>query len=80
MKRTSPSFLSSLYVCVCVCVCVVCVVCVCVQVYKAFLEELQFYGLLAVADVQKIFANLSELVEVLSDGLVSMFRLWCVCL
>jgi hypothetical protein len=50
------------------------------QVYKAFLEELQFYGLLAVADVQKIFANLSELVEVLSDGLVSMFRLWCVCL
>jgi hypothetical protein len=33
------------------------------QVYKAFLEELQFYGLLAVADVQKIFANLSELVE-----------------
>lgn len=34
------------------------------QVYKAFLEELQFYGFLAVADVQKIFANLSELVEV----------------
>ena len=34
------------------------------QVYKAFLEELQFYGFLAIADVQKIFANLSELVEV----------------
>lgn len=34
------------------------------QVYKAFLEELQFYGFLVVADVQKIFANLSELVEV----------------
>lgn len=32
--------------------------------YKAFLEELQFYGFLVVADVQKIFANLSELVEV----------------
>ena len=32
--------------------------------YKAFLEELQFHRFLVVADVQKIFANLSELVEV----------------
>lgn len=34
------------------------------QVYKAFLEELHFYGILQVADMEKIFANLSELVEV----------------
>lgn len=46
--------------------------------YKAFLEELQFYGLLVVADVQKIFANLSELVEVLSDGSAPpQWLLWC---
>lgn len=32
------------------------------------MEELQFYGHLIVADVQKIFANLSELVEVESYG------------
>ena len=34
------------------------------QVYKAFLEELQFYGCLTIADTDKIFGNLSELVEV----------------
>ena len=39
-------------------------ICDSVQVYKAFLEEVQFYGYLLIADVQKIFANLSELVEV----------------
>lgn len=36
------------------------------QVYRAFLEELHFYGILQVADMEKIFANLSELVEVSS--------------
>ena len=34
------------------------------QVYKGFLEELHFHGILKVADVDKIFANLSELCEV----------------
>ena len=34
------------------------------QVYKGFLEELHFHGVLKVADVDKIFANLSELCEV----------------
>ena len=34
------------------------------QVYKAFLEELHFHGLLQVADINKLFANLSELCEV----------------
>lgn len=48
-----------------------------VQVYKSFLEELQFYGFLAVADVQKIFANLSELVEVgPAGGVVSLQGVW----
>ena len=34
------------------------------RVYKGFLEELHFHGILKVADVDKIFANLSELCEV----------------
>ena len=34
------------------------------QVYKGFLEELHFHGILKIADVDKIFANLSELCEV----------------
>lgn len=34
------------------------------QVYKGFLEELHFHGVLKIADVDKIFANLSELCEV----------------
>ena len=34
------------------------------QVYKGFLEELHFHGVLKVADVDKVFANLSELCEV----------------
>ena len=33
-------------------------------VYKTFLEELHFHQILKVADVDKIFANLSELCEV----------------
>ena len=63
-------------VCVCVCVCVHVHVCVCVcyiylttlyiQVYKGFLDELHFHGILKIADVDKIFANLSELCEVWS--------------
>ena len=47
------------------------------QVYKAFLEELQFYGVLAVADVQKIFANLSELVEVSLLYISTSYLLTC---
>ena len=34
------------------------------QVYKRFLEVLHFHGILVVADIDKIFANLSELCEV----------------
>jgi len=34
------------------------------QVYKGFLEVLHFHGILVLADVDKIFANLSELCEV----------------
>lgn len=34
------------------------------QIYKGFLEELHFYGILKIADTDKIFANLSELCEV----------------
>lgn len=33
-------------------------------VYKNFLEELHFHQILKVADIDKIFANLSELCEV----------------
>lgn len=33
-------------------------------VYKKFLEELHFHQILKVADIDKIFANLSELCEV----------------
>lgn len=36
----------------------------CVQVYKGFLVELHFHGILTIADIDKIFANLSELCEV----------------
>ncbi len=36
-------------------------------VYKSFLELLHFHGILMVADVDKIFANLSELCEVRQD-------------
>ncbi len=36
----------------------------CVQVYKGFLDELHFHGILKIADVDKIFANLSGLCEV----------------
>ena len=43
--------------------------------YKAFLEELQFYGLLTVADIQKIFANLNELVEV-CDQVISTVMIY----
>ena len=32
--------------------------------YKGFLDELHFHGILKIADVDKIFANLSELCEV----------------
>lgn len=39
------------------------------QVYKGFLEELHFHGVLKIADVDKIFANLSELCEVSSISL-----------
>jgi hypothetical protein len=46
------------------------------QVYKAFLEELQFYGYLVVADVQKIFANLSELVELSITVASDLFKLF----
>ena len=35
-------------------------------VYKNFLEELHFHQILGVADVDKIFANVSELCEVWS--------------
>jgi hypothetical protein len=45
-------------------------------VYKAFLEELQFYGYLVVADVQKIFANLSELVELSMTVASDLFKLF----
>lgn len=38
--------------------------CLKLQIYKGFLEELHFYGVLKVADTEKIFANLSELCEV----------------
>ena len=34
------------------------------QVYKGFLEELHFHNILKIADVDKIFANLSEMCEV----------------
>ena len=34
------------------------------NVYKGFLEELHFHGILKIADIDKIFANLSELCEV----------------
>lgn len=34
------------------------------QVYKGFLDELHFHGILKIADVDKIFANLSGLCEV----------------
>ena len=33
-------------------------------VYKNFLEELHFHQILKVADIDKIFANLSELCQV----------------
>jgi len=37
-------------------------------VYKGFLGDLHFYGILQIADVDKIFANLSELCEVSSTA------------
>lgn len=47
------------------------------QVYKAFLEELHFHGLLKVADIDKLFANLSELCEV-GDTSVATVCTLCV--
>ncbi len=40
------------------------------QVYKGFLDELHFHGILKIADVDKIFANLSELCEVRGQILI----------
>ena len=48
-------------------------------VYKTFLEELHFHQILKVADVDKIFANLSELCQVWSiraiNTLLTNFKL-----
>jgi len=46
------------------------------QVYKAFLEELHFHGLLKVADIDKLFANLSELCELSARVCRDLFQLF----
>lgn len=45
-------------------------------VYKKFLEELHFHQILKVADIDKIFANLSELCELTSDVANNLFQLF----
>ena len=44
--------------------------------YKGFLEELHFHDILKIADVDKIFANLSELCELSSSVANDLFRLF----
>jgi hypothetical protein len=46
------------------------------QVYKGFLEELHFHGLLREAKIEKIFANISELCELTSSVAYDLLRLF----
>ena len=46
------------------------------KVYKGFLEELHFNGILQLAEVNKIFANLSELCELSSGIAIDLSKLF----